>query len=93
MGLEGARENLPKRPDQDIESRVIDKNEEARLREEAEWEAELKKEKDIENRRIEVELAREARLKVEAEVELKKLELKIQVSVGGRQPVRIEHLS
>lgn len=93
MGLEGARENLPKRPDQDIELRVIDKNEEARLQEEAEWDADMKNEKDVENRRIEVELAREARLKVEAEVELKKLELKIQVSLGGRQPVRLEHLS
>jgi hypothetical protein len=47
MGLEGARQNVPKKPDEDIELRVIDKNEEARLREEAEWEAELKKEKDI----------------------------------------------
>lgn len=93
MGLEGARQNLPKRPDQDIELRVIDKNEEAKLREEAEWDADVKKEKDVENRRIEVELAREARLKVEAEVELKKLELKIQVSLGGRQPIRLEHLS
>lgn len=79
---------MPKRSDQDVELRIIDKTEEERSKEEVNEVAEHKRDQHIEDRKIDVELANEARLKIEAEVELMKVKHKLKVRLEHHEDER-----